>query len=151
MKCPECGNTDLVEEAFVDDETGEVLLLKYCPDCDVLFDDPTARIDQIADYAQMHNGEYFNVVGAKVFLDGVLEAHTSWLTSDYLDKPGYHGLERFNDKDKMIELIAEAGKQVNPCSRSREFGIHELDIYWALWDLLRQANRQIYRARILAT
>ena len=74
-------------------------------------DDPVARIDQIANYAQDHNGEYFNVIGAKVFLDGVLEAHTSWLTSDYLDQAGYHGLERFNDKDKMIQLIAEAGKR----------------------------------------
>lgn len=73
-------------------------------------DDPKARIEQIAKYAQEHDGEYYNVVGAKVFLDGVLEAHTSWLTSDYLDQAGYHGLERFNNKDKMIELIAEAGR-----------------------------------------
>lgn len=73
-------------------------------------DDPKERIAQIVRYAQDHNGEYFNVIGAKVFLDGVLEARTSWLTSDYLDQAGYHGLERFNNKDKMIELIAEAGK-----------------------------------------
>ena len=71
-------------------------------------DNPSERMEQIAKYAQDHNGEYYNVIGAKVFLDGVLEAHTSWLNSDYLDQPGYHGLERFNDKDKMIELIAAA-------------------------------------------
>ena len=73
-------------------------------------DDPAARIEEIAKYSEEHSGEYFNVVGAKVFLDGVLEAHTSWLVDDYLDQPGYHGLERFNDKEKMIELIAEAAK-----------------------------------------
>lgn len=73
-------------------------------------DNPKEKIENIAQYAKANNGEYFNVIGAKVFFDGVLEAHTSWLTSDYLDKPGYHGLERFNNKEKMIELIAEAGK-----------------------------------------
>ncbi len=74
-------------------------------------DDPTARIEEISKYAEEHNGEYFSVIGAKVFLDGVLEAHTSWLVDDYLDQPGYHGLERFNDKDKMVKLITEAGKR----------------------------------------
>lgn len=71
-------------------------------------DNPSERMEQIAKYAQDHNGEYYNVIGAKVFLDGVLEAHTSWLNSDYLDQPGYHGLERFNDRKKMTELIAAA-------------------------------------------
>lgn len=73
-------------------------------------DDPVARIKEIAEYSKENSGEYFNVVGAKVFLDGVLEAHTSWLVDDYLDQPGYHGLERFNDKEKMVKLIAEAAK-----------------------------------------
>lgn len=72
--------------------------------------DPKARIREIAQYAKENNGEYYSVVGAKVFLDGVLEAHTSWLTEDYLDQPGYHGNERFNDREKMTELIAEAAK-----------------------------------------
>ena len=73
-------------------------------------DDPKARIEEIAAYAKENSGEYFDIIGAKVFLDGVLEAHTSWLTSDYLDQPGYHGNERFNDAEKMTELIAEAAK-----------------------------------------
>lgn len=73
-------------------------------------DNPKEKIKNIAQYAKANSGEYFDIVGAKVFLDGVLEAHTSWLIDDYLDKPGYHGLERFNNKEKMIELIAEAAK-----------------------------------------
>ena len=75
--------------------------------------DPKARIKEIADFAKQNNGEYFDVVGAKVFLDGVLEARTSWLIEDYKDvKEGehYHGLERFNNKEKMVELITEASK-----------------------------------------
>lgn len=73
-------------------------------------DDPKARIEKIAQYAKENSGEYYDVVGAKVFLDGVTEAHTSWLVEDYKDQPGYHGNERFYDRKKMIELIAEAAK-----------------------------------------
>lgn len=75
-------------------------------------DDPKARIQEIVNFAKENSGEYFNVVGAKVFLDGVLEAETAWTIDDYLNKPGqhYHGLERFNKKDKMTELIVEASK-----------------------------------------
>lgn len=73
-------------------------------------DNPKVKIEEIAKYAKENNGEYFKVVGAKAFLDGVLEAHTSWLIEDYKDQPGYHGNERFNDKKKMVELIAEAAK-----------------------------------------
>lgn len=73
-------------------------------------DDPVAKIEELAKYAKENSGEYYNIVGAKVFLDGVLEAHTAWLVDDYIDQPGYHGLERFNDKEKMVKLIAEAAK-----------------------------------------
>jgi hypothetical protein len=33
------------------------------------------------------------------------------MLEDYLDQPGYHGVERFNDHDKMVELITEADKE----------------------------------------
>lgn len=39
------------------------------------------------------------------------EAHTAWQNQDYLDEPGYHGNERFNDHDKMVELLVEANKE----------------------------------------
>ena len=39
------------------------------------------------------------------------EAHTAWQNQDYLDTPGYHGAERYNDHDKMVQLIAEADKE----------------------------------------
>ncbi|MEE1158703.1 MAG: amidohydrolase family protein [Atopobiaceae bacterium] len=44
-------------------------------------------------------------------MDGVTEAHTGWQNQDYIDQPGYHGVERFNDHDKMVQLIAEADKE----------------------------------------
>ncbi|MCQ2786975.1 MAG: amidohydrolase family protein, partial [Bacilli bacterium] len=77
------------------------------------YDKPEEKIKEIAEFAQKNNGEHFKVIGAKVFLDGVLEARTAWTTFDYEDTPSgehYHGLERFNNKDLMTRLIAEAGR-----------------------------------------
>ena len=72
---------------------------------------PKAEIARIAAERAELSGEYFHIVGAKAFLDGVTEAHTGWQNQDYLDQPGYHGLERFNDHDKMVELITEADRE----------------------------------------
>ena len=74
-------------------------------------EDPKAEIARIAAKRAKLSNEYFHVVGVKTFLDGVTEAHTAWQNQDYLDQPGYHGIERFNDHDKMVELIAAADKE----------------------------------------
>ena len=74
-------------------------------------DSPKAAIARIAAERAALSGEYFHIVGAKAFLDGVTEAHTAWQNQDYADEPGYHGVERFNDHDKMVELITEADKE----------------------------------------
>ncbi len=73
--------------------------------------DPKAEVARVAADRVRYGGEYFNIIGIKTFLDGVTEAHTGWQNQDYLDQPGYHGVERFNDHDKMVELIAEADKE----------------------------------------
>ena len=73
--------------------------------------DPKAEIARIAAQRAEMSGEYFHIIGAKAFLDGVTEAHTAWQNQDYLDQPGYHGNERFNDHDKMVQLIVEADKE----------------------------------------
>ena len=74
-------------------------------------EDPKAEIARIAAERAELSGEYFHIVGAKAFLDGVTEAHTAWQNQDYADEPGYHGVERFNNHDKMVELITEADKE----------------------------------------
>ena len=73
--------------------------------------DAKTEIARIAAQRAEMIGEYFHIVGAKAFLDGVTEAHTAWQNQDYLDTPGYHGAERYNDHDKMVQLIAEADKE----------------------------------------
>jgi len=73
--------------------------------------DPKAEVANVAAMRAKYNNEYYNIIGLKVLLDGVTEAHTGWLLKDYLDMPGYHGVERFNDHDKMVQLLVEADKE----------------------------------------
>ena len=73
--------------------------------------DPKAEVARIAVQRAKYSGEYFSVIGVKAFLDGVVEAHTAWQLEEYADKPGYYGLQRFNDHDKMVELITAADKE----------------------------------------
>ncbi|MBQ7269614.1 MAG: amidohydrolase [Bacteroidales bacterium] len=70
--------------------------------------DPKAEIAQVVEQRAKYSKEYYRIIGGKVLLDGVVEAHTGWMLQDYLDQPGYHGVERFNDHDKMVELITAA-------------------------------------------
>lgn len=74
-------------------------------------ENPKAEVAHIAEERAKYSNEYYRIIGAKVLLDGVTEAHTAWMLEDYLDQPGYHGVERFNDHDKMVELITEADKE----------------------------------------
>jgi hypothetical protein len=71
-------------------------------------EDPKAEIARVAADRAKYSDEYYRIIGVKVLLDGVTEAHTSWMLEDYADHPGYHGVERFNDHDKMVELITAA-------------------------------------------
>ena len=100
-------------EAYYElEQEGKLKLRTYaylmCPENP---DDPKAEVARIAAKRARLSNEYFHVVGVKAFLDGVTEAHTGWQNQDYVDQPGYHGLERFNDHDKMVELIAAADKE----------------------------------------
>ncbi len=73
-------------------------------------DTPEAEMDRIADMAKEHNSKHFKLIGAKVFCDGTIEQHTAWMLSDYSDTPGYRGVSRFDDHDKMVRLINAASK-----------------------------------------
>ena len=71
-------------------------------------EDPKGEVARACADRAKYSNEYFHVVGVKTFLDGVVEAHTAWQLENYKDQPDYHGLERFNDHDKMVELITAA-------------------------------------------
>lgn len=69
---------------------------------------PKAEIARSVATRAKYSNEYFHIIGVKIFLDGVTEAHTGWQNQDYADQPGYHGAEIFNDHDKLVELITAA-------------------------------------------
>ncbi len=73
-------------------------------------DTPEADLDRIAAEAEAHNSKHYKLIGAKVFCDGVVEGHTAWMLDDYIDQPGYKGIARFDDHDKMVRLIKAAEK-----------------------------------------
>ena len=71
-------------------------------------DTPEADMARIAEEAEKHNSKHYHILGAKVFCDGVVEAHTAWLIDDYADQPGYKGVTRFADHKKMVRLTKAA-------------------------------------------
>lgn len=58
--------------------------------------------------SQECDNEYSKVKGIKVFVDGVVEAHTAWLIDEYSDESGYYGIKRFSDPEKLKNLVKAA-------------------------------------------
>ncbi len=73
-------------------------------------DTPEADMDAIAKEAAEHNSKHYKLIGAKVFCDGVVEGRTAWMIEDYEGEPGYKGVSRFDDHEKMVRLIVAADK-----------------------------------------
>lgn len=71
---------------------------------------PEDDIERIALDMKEHNSRHYNIIGAKVFCDGVVEGHTAWMLEDYIDQPGYKGVSRFADHDKIVRLLTAASK-----------------------------------------
>ena len=119
----EVTNKIAVQAFYELEQEGKLKLRTYaylmCPDNP---EDPKAEVARIAADRAKYSGEYFHVVGVKTFLDGVTEAHTGWQNQDYADQPGYHGNERFNDHDKMVELITAADAEGLPVHVHSEGG-----------------------------
>lgn len=71
---------------------------------------PDAKLDsalnQVLAMHNKHNGEYFKVIGTKLFMDGVIEAHTGWLEEEYSDQPGYFGLKRCPESSRVAKIVA---------------------------------------------
>ena len=91
------------------DEEGKLKMYSFCGSfVNDNTDTPEEDMDRIAEEAKEYNGKHVKVIGAKVFADGVVEGHTAWMLDDYVDKPGYKGVRRFDDHDKMVRLVKAA-------------------------------------------
>jgi len=97
------------------DDEGKLKMYSFCGSfVNDNTDTPEEDMDRIAEEAREYNGKHVKVIGAKVFADGVVEGHTAWMLDDYVDKPGYKGVTRFDDHDKMVRLVkAAAAHQMN--------------------------------------
>lgn len=71
-------------------------------------DTPIEDVKRVIDLKKELDSKHFSIVGLKIFLDGVLEAQTCLMVDEYKHKKGYHGVARFNDKDKLVSLIKTA-------------------------------------------
>ncbi|WP_029200819.1 amidohydrolase [Oribacterium sp. NK2B42] len=91
------------------DDEGKLKLYSYCGSfVNDNTDTPEEEMDRVAEEAKEYNGKHVKVIGAKVFADGVVEGHTAWMLDDYVDKPGYKGVRRFDDHEKMVRLVKAA-------------------------------------------
>ncbi len=72
--------------------------------------DPDQAVPRLKKLAENYNSEYFRIVGLKMFMDGVVEAHTGFLLDEYNDQPGYHGVRNLKDADALTRTIIEANE-----------------------------------------
>jgi hypothetical protein len=91
------------------DDEGRLKLYSFCGSfVNDNTETPEEDVARIVKEAEEYNGKHVRVIGAKVFADGVVEGHTAWMLDDYEDKPGYKGVRRFDDHDKMVRLVKAA-------------------------------------------
>lgn len=75
---------------------------------DEFCEDIEGAVENIAKMKAKYNSEYFKIIGVKSFSDGVVEGHTALLLEDYNDQPGYKGVARMTDHDKLVRLYTSA-------------------------------------------
>ncbi|MCQ2501649.1 MAG: amidohydrolase [Lachnospiraceae bacterium] len=74
---------------------------EFCEDID-------GAVEKISRMQTKYNNEYFKIIGVKTFADGVIEGHTALLEDGYNDQPGYKGVSRLTDHDKLVQLYTSA-------------------------------------------
>lgn len=56
-----------------------------------------------------------SVSAAKIFVDGVIESHTAYLLTPYVDRPGYRGIANYTSEKlvKLVTALDRAGLQIH--------------------------------------
>lgn len=73
-------------------------------------EDYCAFVRNVKELADKYNSEYLKVIGVKVFMDGVVEAHTAWVQNGYKDDPSTSGVKRMRDPERFTAMLEEAAK-----------------------------------------
>ena len=107
--------------------------------------EPVKEVERIAALAKECDDEYFRITGVKIFLDGVVEALTTWTLNPYTAQAGkgddYHGYIRWNEdrKEELIGIIKaanEKGLQVHMHAIGEGAANYGLDCYEAVYKVL---------------
>ena len=88
----------------------------YPANMDIAYTRPEDCGARIKEMAEEYDSEYLKIVGQKIVLDGVVEAHTAAMLDEYDDQPGYYGELNIKDEEKLKKLVAsvnEAGFSVH--------------------------------------
>jgi len=72
--------------------------------------DEESRVDEIIALSKRYASDRLRVTGAKLFADGVIEAHTAWLFEPYVDRPGSRGEPVFSP-DALRDWITRLDKK----------------------------------------
>ncbi|MBQ0164858.1 MAG: amidohydrolase [Bacteroidales bacterium] len=67
-------------------------------------------LNKILDHTRQYKNEYFRVYGVKIFVDGVVEAHTAWLIDPYADDPTYYGKKNYPEPTRVADAVAFANR-----------------------------------------
>lgn len=70
--------------------------------------EPQRAGELLRQMAEQYDNEYLKIVGLKIVLDGVVEAHTGYLLESYSDQPDYHGVCNQPDVTKLTEAVKSA-------------------------------------------
>ena len=101
---------------------------------------PLKEVERIAALAQSCDNDYFRITGIKIFLDGVVEALTTWTLQPYTAEAGkgedYKGYIRWNEDRKeeltgIIKAANEKGLQVHMHAIGEGAAQYALDCYEA--------------------
>ena len=112
-------------------------------------EEPIKEVDKIAKLAAECNNDYFRITGVKIFLDGVVEALTTWTLNPYTAEAGkgdnYYGYIRWNEdrKEELTEIVRyanEKGLQVHMHAIGEGAANYALDCYEAAYKALPEID-----------
>lgn len=79
--------------------------------------DPLNYVNQLKKDIKKYSSEYFQIIGLKMFIDGVAEAHTACMLKPYSDQKDYYGVNYFTGKqkylNKVVQTVNKAGYPVH--------------------------------------
>ena len=102
--------------ALVEEGKWKLRTYAYAANMDMLMKAPEELGSRVRELAEKYNTEYFKVIGQKIILDGVVEAHTASMLEEYTDQPGYFGVQNIQDPvhiRKAVESVNKAGFPVH--------------------------------------